>query len=292
MNTRFDIKSLLASNTNVDLDDSLNTKLALRRLGYYREPSYGMTPYPDSQLFEGLADLQRDNGLERTGEMRPGDDTEKAIRLALNDNRSTASGADEKEGRNTGKYIWRTQGDGKVRSEHAERDGKTFSWNDPPEGGHPGEAPNCRCWAEEVAKKDCSDEKFKRDEVLRRFFPVDGEVSRLRANVHNLKSRIEVDEADIDFYEEVNRVAQFGGVLTITPHPLGKFAGWVFVIGEKISQSVLIDLEASLAEKTVELSVLENKLAPLERQLKELEGEKNQAEAILQKCEEGNADHG
>ena len=45
-------------------------------------------------------------------------------------------------------YIWRTVGDDKVRSAHAEREGKIFNWHVPPEGGHPGEDYNCRCWAE------------------------------------------------------------------------------------------------------------------------------------------------
>lgn len=35
-------------------------------------------------------------------------------------------------------YIWRTEGDDKVRDSHAERDGKIFNWYVPPEGGHPG----------------------------------------------------------------------------------------------------------------------------------------------------------
>ena len=47
-------------------------------------------------------------------------------------------------------YIWHTQGDGKVRSRHAARDGQTFAWNNPPAGGHPGEDYGCRCWAEPV----------------------------------------------------------------------------------------------------------------------------------------------
>ena len=46
-------------------------------------------------------------------------------------------------------YTWRTVQDSKVRSSHADRDGKVFSWTDPPEGGHPGEDFGCRCWAEE-----------------------------------------------------------------------------------------------------------------------------------------------
>ncbi len=62
-----------------------------------------------------------------------------------------------------GTYIWRTRGDGKVRSEHAERDGKEFSWDDPPDGGHPGEAPNCRCRAEDVEEDNKKCDKLKND---------------------------------------------------------------------------------------------------------------------------------
>lgn len=45
-------------------------------------------------------------------------------------------------------YIWRTRRDGKVRLSHAEREGQVFAWDDPPEGGHPGEDYGCRCTAE------------------------------------------------------------------------------------------------------------------------------------------------
>ena len=45
-------------------------------------------------------------------------------------------------------------GDGKVRGAHAEREGQVFTWIDPPDGGHPGEDYNCRCWAEPVPGKD------------------------------------------------------------------------------------------------------------------------------------------
>lgn len=46
------------------------------------------------------------------------------------------------------KYIWRTVRDNRVRPEHAAYDGKVFSWSRPPADGHPGEAVNCRCYAE------------------------------------------------------------------------------------------------------------------------------------------------
>lgn len=52
-----------------------------------------------------------------------------------------------KNSRPTTHYIWRTRGDSKVRSSHAKRDGQIFSWDDPPEGGHPGENYGCRCTA-------------------------------------------------------------------------------------------------------------------------------------------------
>ncbi len=48
-------------------------------------------------------------------------------------------------------YIWRTQGDDKVRSSHAELEGTIHSVN---ENIFPGEEYNCRCWAEEITDED------------------------------------------------------------------------------------------------------------------------------------------
>lgn len=45
-------------------------------------------------------------------------------------------------------YIWRTANDERVRDEHAAREGERFAWDDPPEGGNPGEDFQCRCVAE------------------------------------------------------------------------------------------------------------------------------------------------
>lgn len=48
-------------------------------------------------------------------------------------------------------YIWETSKDERVRESHQEKQGKKFSWNDPPsDTGHPGEDINCRCWASPV----------------------------------------------------------------------------------------------------------------------------------------------
>ena len=49
------------------------------------------------------------------------------------------------------RYIWRSQDDAKVRDSHAEHDNQVFRWDEPPAGGHPGQAHNCRCYAEPVS---------------------------------------------------------------------------------------------------------------------------------------------
>lgn len=48
------------------------------------------------------------------------------------------------------RYILRSRDDAKVRDSHADYDDRVFRWGDPPAGGHPGEAFNCRCYAEPV----------------------------------------------------------------------------------------------------------------------------------------------
>ena len=95
----------------------------------------------------------------------------------------------------SGKYIWRTRGDGKVRSKHAELDGKVFYWDNPPEGGHPGEAPNCRCWAEDIVSVRC--------ERLRLQLDVDSnnlDIARSRWD----KANKQVEEISL-YLAEVNR---------------------------------------------------------------------------------------
>ncbi len=44
-------------------------------------------------------------------------------------------------------YVWTTHHDTRVRDSHAERDGKIFRWDSPPESGHPAEDFGCRCYA-------------------------------------------------------------------------------------------------------------------------------------------------
>lgn len=55
------------------------------------------------------------------------------------------------------RYIWRSQDDAKVRDSHAEYDDQVFRWDEPPAGGHPGQAHNCRCYAEPVSPSTPND---------------------------------------------------------------------------------------------------------------------------------------
>ena len=46
------------------------------------------------------------------------------------------------------RYVWRTVRDNRVREEHEALDGDSIAWDSPPVEGHPGEAVNCRCYAD------------------------------------------------------------------------------------------------------------------------------------------------
>lgn len=59
-------------------------------------------------------------------------------------------------------FRWRTMGDERVRDDkdagagegHVERNGKVYSWADPPNGETPGEPIQCRCYAEPVLTEE------------------------------------------------------------------------------------------------------------------------------------------
>ncbi|MEO5337229.1 MAG: peptidoglycan-binding protein [Magnetospirillum sp. WYHS-4] len=73
------LKSTLGRPYNVSLDDVVPVKRVLQGLGYYAIPSYGITPYPDEPLFQGIERFQRDNNLRVDGIMKPGGPTESTL---------------------------------------------------------------------------------------------------------------------------------------------------------------------------------------------------------------------
>ena len=58
-------------------------KQALNHLGEYDPPAYGMTPYPDTPMFDGMKAFQKKNGLTVDGFARPGGPTETTLNSRL-----------------------------------------------------------------------------------------------------------------------------------------------------------------------------------------------------------------
>ncbi len=92
-----------------------------------------------------------------------GDVTESRAKLIARDQVSKMNGSFNRA-RQTSmgveKYIWQTSGDERVRDTHAQNDGKVFSWDDPPDTGHPGEDIQCRCVALPYFDLDAEEEKL------------------------------------------------------------------------------------------------------------------------------------
>lgn len=116
-----------------------------------------------------------------------------------------------------GRYIWRTRGDGKVRSAHAERDGKVFSWDDPPEGGHPGEAPNCRCRAEDVKASDCKSILWELEAAWKRHDDLHEPI---------IEAEVEVREAEQRLDNLLTKLEEVQYELSISPVPERRSKGF------------------------------------------------------------------
>ncbi len=73
-NLLFDVKEPVSSSYSSE-EDTVKVKNNLQKLGYYETPSYGMTPYADDPMFEGIKKLQKDHGLTVDGRITPGGET-------------------------------------------------------------------------------------------------------------------------------------------------------------------------------------------------------------------------
>lgn len=90
-----------------------------------------------SEIAQGLVDRY---GVAESSAQRIANDQVGKFYGELNRVRQTDLGVN--------RYVWNTVRDNRVREEHAQRHGETYAWDEPPEDGHPGEAINCRCFAE------------------------------------------------------------------------------------------------------------------------------------------------
>ncbi len=75
----FRVKKTVGSSWKVDEDDVVKTKTALERTGDYKAPAWGVTGFPDDDMFDGLKSFQKREGLAVDGVMKPGGPTEKRL---------------------------------------------------------------------------------------------------------------------------------------------------------------------------------------------------------------------
>ncbi len=69
------ISNIISSNSAARGRDVLKIKDALRSRGYYDLPDYGITPYTDEALFDGIKQYQKDKGLKVDGIIKPDGET-------------------------------------------------------------------------------------------------------------------------------------------------------------------------------------------------------------------------
>ena len=110
-------------------------------------------------------------------------------------------------------YIWRTKGDDKVRSKHAEREGKIFNKHIPPEGGNPGEDYNCRCWAEPYDEQEYKNKPMIIDvsglEMFKELKPIDFTTKGLPLYADNDKANMTNDAVYVPNNAYVHRKVKF-----------------------------------------------------------------------------------
>lgn len=79
MPKQYRLKSAVDVSARADGDDVRAVKSALNGLGYYRAPEWGITPYPDTAMFDSIERFQGDHGLVTDRVMKPGGETEKEL---------------------------------------------------------------------------------------------------------------------------------------------------------------------------------------------------------------------
>lgn len=79
MSKKYKLKSTIDASTRTDGDDVRAVKSALNGIGYYNSPEWGITDYPDTELFDSIERFQTDHGLKQDRLMKPGGETEREL---------------------------------------------------------------------------------------------------------------------------------------------------------------------------------------------------------------------
>ena len=74
----------VAPNASARPLDVVKMKSALKALGFYDAPEWGVTPYPDAALFDAIKTFQQAAGIKADGVVKPDGETEAMLSRALN----------------------------------------------------------------------------------------------------------------------------------------------------------------------------------------------------------------
>jgi len=80
----FRLRGPIDRNSNMNLEDVRRVKQALVKIGIMEIPEYGLTPYPDQLMFDGIEDFQSRRGLQVDGVMKPDGPTLRRMNETLN----------------------------------------------------------------------------------------------------------------------------------------------------------------------------------------------------------------
>lgn len=93
----FNLNKDVARSSAVAEEDMIPLKTYLKKFGAYDTPSYGMTRYPDNELFEGIKTYQRKNNLTVDGTMKREGETISSMNKELARNKPSRLGFNGKE---------------------------------------------------------------------------------------------------------------------------------------------------------------------------------------------------
>lgn len=79
MTKQYRLKSTIDASAQTDGDDVRAVKSALHGLRYYKKPEWGITSYPETEMFDSIERFQGDFGLRQDRIMKPGGETEREL---------------------------------------------------------------------------------------------------------------------------------------------------------------------------------------------------------------------
>lgn len=147
--TKLNLRAALSPDHLAEPDDILDTKKTLMALGYYR-PVDGTEPgaWVDTDLFNGIRQFQRDNGLKVDALMRPGGPTEQAMNTVLEAAPPPPAANDDQKPANDDQAPWDEAANGKhgTPGSRLPNKGPTQDERDDHKPGVPGGKPASECW--------------------------------------------------------------------------------------------------------------------------------------------------